>query len=144
MMYHDKTQQLKVQFPPDGINYVQSYLSCNKCHSKVMHSDKKIIQCSECGLMQLKTKCRNKIMASILTITGKDTVSLIIFDDTIKQLYTIKREQDADFQEEFADLNDDDITEVILTVEATVVFNDKNAQMIQMTPKDCYAINCQC
>ena len=94
--------------------------------------------------MQLKTKCPYKIMASILTITGKDTVSLIIFDDTIKQLYTIKREQDADFQEEFADLDDDDITEVIITVEATVVFNDKNAQMIQMTPKDCYAINCQC
>ena len=31
----DNIQQLKVQFPPDGINYVQYYLSCNKCHSNV-------------------------------------------------------------------------------------------------------------
>lgn len=126
----DKTQQLKVQFPPDRINYVQSYLSCNKCHSKTMLSYKKIIKCSECGLMQLKSKCRHKIMASILMITGKDTVSLNIFDDMIKQLYSIKTEQDADFQKEFADLDDDDITERILTVEATLVFNDKNAKEV--------------
>jgi len=55
-------------------------------------------------------------MASILTITAKDTMSLNIFDDIIKQLYAIKREQDADFKKEFPDLNDDDITELILTV----------------------------
>ena len=66
-------------------------------------------------------------MANILTITGKDTISLNIFDDTIKQLYTIKAEQDDDFHKEFANLNDDDITELILTVEATIVFRDKNA-----------------
>ena len=71
----DNIQQVQVQFPPDGINYVQSYLSCNKCHSKVIDTDKKIIKCSECGLTQLKTKCRNKVMASILTITAKDTMS---------------------------------------------------------------------
>ena len=123
-------QQVQVKFPPDGINYVQSYLSCNKCHSKVIDSDKKIIKCSECGLTQLKTKCRNKVMASILTITAKDTMSLNIFDDIIKQLYAIKREQNADFKKEFPDLNDDDITELILTVEATVVFKDKSAKEV--------------
>ena len=26
-------KQMKVTFPPDGINYVQLHLSCNKCHS---------------------------------------------------------------------------------------------------------------
>ena len=36
-------------------------------------------------------------------------------------------------QKEFADLDDDDITELILTVEATVVFNDKNAKQV-ITP----------
>ena len=35
-----------------------------------------------------------------------------------------KIEQDDDFQKEFADLDDDDITELNLTVEATVVFSD--------------------
>ena len=95
-----------------------------------MLSDKKIIKCSECGLTQLKSKCHNKIMASILKITGKDTVSLNIFDDTIKQLYNIKTEQDAEFQKEFADLDDENITELILPVEATVVFNNKNAKEV--------------
>ena len=69
-------------------------------------------------------------MASILTITAKDTMSLNIFDDIIKQLYAIKREQDPDFEKEFPDLNDDDITELILTVEATVVFKDKSAKEV--------------
>ena len=55
-------------------------------------------------------------------ITGEDTISLNIFDDSIKQLYTIKTEQDSDFEKEFADLNDVGITELIVNVEATVVF----------------------
>ena len=50
-------KQMKVTFPPDGINYVQLYLSCNKCHSKFSDSDTKIVKYSECGIMQLKTKC---------------------------------------------------------------------------------------
>ena len=95
-----------------------------------MDSDKKIVKCSECALTQLKTKCRNKVMASILTITAKDTISLNIFDNIIKQLYAVKKEQDADFKKEFADLNDDDIAELILTVEATVVFKDKSAKEV--------------
>ena len=80
--------------------------------------------------MQLKSKCRNKIMGSIPAITGEDALSLNIFDDTIKKLYKIKTEQDDDFQKEFSDLDDNDITELILTVEATVVFNDKNAKEV--------------
>lgn len=31
---------------------------------------------------------------------------------------------------EFVDLSDDDITELLLTVEGTVVFNDKNAKEV--------------
>ena len=49
--------------------------------------------------------------------------------EDMKQLYAIlKREQGEDFKKEFADLNDDDITELILTVEATVVLKDKSAK----------------
>ena len=61
-----------------------------------------------------------------LADTGEET----LFLDTIKELYNIKTEQDDDFPKEFADLDDDDITELILTVEATVVFNDKNAKQV--------------
>ena len=46
-----------------------------------------------------------------------------------KKLCNIKTEQDADCPKEFADLDDDDITELMLTVvEATIVVNDKNAK----------------
>ena len=41
-----------------------------------------------------------------------------------------KGAQDPDFEKEFPDLNDDDITELILTVEATVVFKDKSAKEV--------------
>ena len=38
----DNGKQMQVAFPPEGINYVQQYLSCNKCHAKVMDSPKKL------------------------------------------------------------------------------------------------------
>lgn len=80
--------------------------------------------------MQLKTKCCSKIIASILTIIGKDTTSLNIIDDMIKQLYTNKTEQDGEFAKKFAEISDNDITELLLPVKATVVFNDKNAKEV--------------
>ena len=48
----DNIQQLKVQFPPDGINYVQYYLSCNKCHSNVrVYTKPKLAHGSAHGLV---------------------------------------------------------------------------------------------
>lgn len=102
------------------INYVQQYLSCNKCHAKVMDNPKKNIKCSECGLAQLKSKCSSKIIASILIKTDKDTMSLNIFDNIIEELYTLYKEQDGDIDKLFTELTDDDVT-----VNATVIFNDK-------------------
>ena len=67
--------------------------TCNRHHSKVKDNDRKIIKCAECGLMQLKSKYHSKVMASILTITDKETTSLIIIDDITKQLYTTEKEQ---------------------------------------------------
>ena len=118
-------KQMQAAFPPEGINYMQQYLSCNKCHAEVMDSPKKIIKCSECGLTQLKSKCSSKIIASILTKTDKDTMSLDIFDDIIEELYTLYKEQDGDIDNLLTELTDDDVTEILLTVNATVIFNDK-------------------
>lgn len=121
----DNGKQMQVAFPPEGINYVQQYLSCNKCHAKVMDSPKQIIKCSECGLTQLKSKCSSKIIASILIKTDKDTMSLNIFDNIIEELYTLYKEQDGDIDKQFTELTDDDVTEILLTVNATVIFNNK-------------------
>ena len=47
--------------------------SCNKCHAKIITADsgKKILQCTECKLSQLKSKCKRKILASAKTKTKK-------------------------------------------------------------------------
>lgn len=48
----DNIQQLKVQFPPDGVNYFQYYLSCNKCHSNVrVYTKPKLAHGSAYGLV---------------------------------------------------------------------------------------------
>ena len=109
---------------------MQQYLSCNKCHARVMDSPKKIIKCSECGLTQLKSKCSSKIIASILTKTDKDTMSLNIFVQRVELFDNVVKEQDGDIDKLFTELTDDDVTEILLTVNATVIFNDKNASTI--------------
>ena len=60
-----KTETTQHQFPPDGVNFVQQFLTCNKCQSKLVNTSN-IIKCSECGLTQLKKKCQSKVLASIL------------------------------------------------------------------------------
>ena len=72
-----------------------------------------VIENSECGLTQLKSKCSSKIIASILTKTDKDTLSLNIFDDIIEELYTLYKEQDGDIDKLFTELTDDDVTEIL-------------------------------
>ena len=76
----DNIRQLKVQFPPDGINYVQSYLSRNKCHSKVMYSDRKIVKVSEGGLTQLKTlnNCTPSLKENRMKISRKNLQTLMM------------------------------------------------------------------
>ena len=60
-----------------------------------------------------------------LTKTDKDTMSLNIFDNIIEELYTLYKEQDGDIDKLFTELTDGDVTEILLTVNATVIFNDK-------------------
>jgi len=46
-----------------------------------------------------------------------------MFDDVIKHLFTLCQEQNPDTDHKsFPDLTDDDIIEVLLTVEATAIF----------------------
>ena len=131
-----KANHHQVTFPPDGINYVQHYFSCNKCHSKLTNDERKILKCPECGLTQLKAKCNRKVIASVLSINDKKgTMSLNIFDDIIAQLYTACHEKGAEIHKNFMELTDDDVIEMLLTVEATVLFNEKKNAIKVITPK---------
>lgn len=57
---------------------------------------------------------------------NKETSSLQMFDDVIQHLFTLYQEQNPDIDHKsFSDLTDDDIVEVLLTVKATTIFNEK-------------------
>ena len=120
-----KTETTQQQFPPDGVNYVQQFLTCNKCQSKLANNTSKIIKCSECGLTQLKKKCQNKVLASILFKTDQEPTSYTLFDDTMHQLFHIYKEQNPEIDTTFEEMTEDDINVMLLTVEANVMFNDK-------------------
>ena len=62
-------------------------------------------------------------------------MSLNIFDDIIAQLYTACQEQGAEIHKNFMELTDDDVIEMLLTVEATVLFNEKKNAIKVITPK---------
>jgi len=78
----------------------------------------------------LKSKCKTNILASALFINeSKQSISLQMFDNVIEQLYlyTIYKEQNPNTSlKSFSDITDNDIIEVLLTVEATAIFNAKN------------------
>ena len=47
------------------------------------------------------------------------------FLNIIEELNTLYKEQDGDIDKLFTELTDDDVTEILLTVNTTVIFNDK-------------------
>ena len=122
-----KTETTQHQFPPDGVNYVQQFLACNKCQSKLVNNTSKIIKCSECGLTQLKKKCQSKVLASIFKLfkTDRATTSYTLFDDTMHQLSHIYKEQNTEIETTFEEMTEDDINVILLTVEANVLLNEK-------------------
>ena len=116
----------KVFCPADGVQLIRRFLSCNKCHSKLaLIPDKNIVKCSECGLAQLKNKSKQRLLASVIFPSEGSTKSLMLFDDKICELYKLYVEQNG-LQAEFSSFDDNNIMEMILTVEAIIYFNTKN------------------
>ena len=117
----------KVFCPADGVQSIRRFLSCNKCQSKLAPiSDKKIVKCSECGLAQLKSKCKQRLLANVIFPSEGSTKTLTLFDDKLRELYKLFLEQNAGAQAEFCSLDDDCMMEMILTVEAIIFVNTKN------------------
>ena len=119
-----KAEQLKVQSPPQGVNFVEHFLTCKKCHSKVVDNATKIVKCTECGLTQLNAKCETEVVASVMSVNDEEQMNLTILDGVTEQLYKIYKEHNPGL-EAYKELTDDDIIEMLLMVDATVLFNDK-------------------
>ncbi|XP_028417728.1 uncharacterized protein LOC114542249 isoform X2 [Dendronephthya gigantea] len=114
-----------VECPAEGVVSLKRFLSCKKCHVKVAAlANKPIIKCSECGLTQLKKKCKERFLANVLFQDGTSTTTLLLFDDKLQQLFNIYKEQNT-CDSEFEGIDDDFLMEILLTVEAKVLFNNK-------------------
>jgi hypothetical protein len=126
-----------VECPAEGVDAINKFLSCNRCHVKLVTvADKKIVKCSECGLAQLKEKCRQRFTAKALFKNDKDeAISLLLFDDKLKQLVQIYEQQNNMQAINCSTLDDDTWMEILLTVNAKVFFNQKR-NVVSVTTKD--------
>ena len=69
----------------------------------------------------LKTKCKERLFASATFHNQDDlSISLLLFDDKLQQLYNIYKEQNYNIEIKRKRLHEDVIIELILTVEATL------------------------
>ncbi|CAB4029888.1 Hypothetical predicted protein [Paramuricea clavata] len=117
----------KVECPAEGVSSLQRFSSCKKCQTKLIRNDEKqLVKCAECGLAQLFHKCQQRLIANVMFLKAGNTISLLLFEDKLKQLYHIYTSQVAGGStESFESLDDDSIIEFLLTVEATVCYNTK-------------------
>ena len=84
---------------------------------------KKILYCANCGCAQLKEKCTKRTIAKTLFIKDEERISLTIFEDKLVALYNMYKPNDK--VKEAKNFREEDITELLLSVEATIFYNKK-------------------
>ncbi|CAB4002234.1 Hypothetical predicted protein [Paramuricea clavata] len=117
----------KVECPVEGVSSLQHFSSCKKCQTKLIRNgEKQLVKCTECGLAQLFHKCQQRLIANVMFLKAENTISLLQFEDKLKQLYHIYTSQvPGGSTESFELLDDISIREFMLTVEVTVCYNTK-------------------
>ena len=127
-------------FPPEGVQSIHRYLSCKKCSTSMVNTDRKIVKCTAagCSLSQLKSSCHQKVQASAFFMKSDGVKhSVLLRDDFLRKVIQIYNTQINDKQHlEFEQLTDDDIVEVVLSVsEAHITYAKNNvAKDIAVTP----------
>ena len=119
-----QNSQSKVDCPAEGVESIKQFLSCNKCQTKIVAlPNKNIVKCTECGLTQLKSKFKERLFASVLF---PNKVTILVFNDKLRQLHKLFQEQIDGTGQEFDEMTNDDVMEMILTVEASIFYNTKH------------------
>ena len=122
----EKMIEHKVSFPADGVEKVTSYLSCNKCTSSLIENDNRIfVKCANCDCAQLKSKCKKMRVAKVLLLKGEEKLTLTIFGDKLGELYNVYRKQSDCSAKAYDQLDEDDVIEFLLTVEAVVSYKNR-------------------
>ena len=69
---------------------------------------------------------KNRALAKVLFVTADQKhVTLTIFDDKLSVLYAIYKQQSGQ-EKEFSQLTEEDLTEMLLSVNATITYNHNN------------------
>ena len=120
------SQYKTVTLPPFGVGEIQQFLSCAICKTKVIPPEEgSIVKCSECSRSQLLSRCPKSLFAPVEFDNNSDkTLSLNLFDDKLLNVYELYKTQ-QDVTKSFDDFTHSNITEMLLLVNAAVVFNDK-------------------
>ena len=113
-----------VSCPADGVEKVTTYLSCKKCNAAFpLNVDKNILHCANCGCPQLRHKCAKRKISKALFIDNGEQVSLTIFDDKLITLHNMYKPNAK--VEDSIDFTEGNVTELLLSVEATLFYNKK-------------------
>ena len=116
----------EVECPAEGVESISKYFSCNKCHSTLANTEgKKIIKCTNCELSQLKSKTKTRTLTKVMFLAEGEQLTLNLFDDKLQQLLEIYKTQNEDEKRSFNELQDEDIVEMLLTVEAVCLTTKK-------------------
>ena len=77
-------------------------------------------------MAKLTTKCTNRALAKVLFVTAdREDVTLTIFDDKLSVLYAIYKQQSGK-DKQFSQLTEEDLTEMLLSVNATITYSNNN------------------
>ena len=78
----------------------------------------KILYCANCVCAQLRDKFSKRAIANALFIKNGEQVSLTIFNDKLITLHNL-------FTNQMLDFNDENVTTLLLSVEAILFYNKK-------------------
>lgn len=120
------SQYKTVKLPPVGVGEIQQFLSCAICKTKVIPAEEgAIVKCSECSRSQLLSRCPKSLFAPVEFDNNSDkTLSLNLFEDKLLNVYGLYKTQ-QNVTKSFDDFTHSDITQMLLLVDATVIYNDK-------------------
>ena len=114
-----------VDCPAEGVLSINRLLSCTNCHATVAATaDETVVKCIECGLSQLKNKCKERLVANVLFKDDTSATTLSLPNKKLKKMFKIYQKE-TNCQVKFGSIDDDVLTKILLTVRAKVVFDDK-------------------
>lgn len=130
----DASQNI-VECPAEAVEKVTTYLSCSKCNSSLPRNQQEnIIKCTNCGMAKLKSRCKTRALAKVVFNKPDEAgeITLTIFDDKLSLLHGIYKTQSGD-DKDFTQLSEDDLTVMLLTVNAKITYNNSNNRVLSIS-----------